>query len=168
MNTYELEREIDFILDTAVSAKQFKEGYEMLAKTALEYSVKYQALLEAVAETVSKDQVEAISLRIDELIEEHAWRNTTPEERKILSEYGYKKAIVPMEKEEIMFYFTIGEPVFLLGRDSTEILAESKEEIENHINSGGLCGVGQFSVDMVENYLEHREEDYNDLEEENN
>ena len=159
MNTFELERDIDFILNNAVSVKQYKEGYKMLAETAIELSIKYQALVEAMSEIASGEQIKSITLRMGELIEEHTWRNTTPEEREKLAEYGYTKPIVLMDKEESVFYFMMGRTVYLLERDNTEKAAESKKEIEEYINNGGFCGVEQFSVDMVEDFLENREEE---------
>lgn len=162
MRTFELEKEINTILKTVATKEQLLECYAHLGERTIELEIKNQALMEAVSEVVSEEQAVDISTRIETKIDEHLWRNTSPESREQLFDYGYKKPVVLCDFDEACDSLVSGDPVYLLNPDNTEKIATSVEEIEAHVKKGGLCGLSQLTVDFDIEYVLGRdqEQDY--------
>lgn len=163
MRTFNLEKEIHTVAETAQTYEQVLDCYIDLGQRMIELEMQKQALAEAVAEVVSEEQAVDISTKVSQKIDEHMWRNTTQAAREMLYEYGYKKPVVLCTYDEAIDLVDRKEPVFMLNGNNTEKLATSREEVDVHMSIGGLCGTTQFVIDQDIEYVLHGgdiEEDY--------
>ena len=151
IETYNIEREMDEVLNGTYSMQEMKEKYAKMAVEAFELSAEKQALEESMFSLLNDQDIEKISKKSDELLENFFYRNTTDSMRKILQTYGYIKPIVLInEKEDINFCFDEEIPILLLFKDNTERLAKDGIEVQRHLENGGLIGMSQYSYEKME------------------
>jgi len=165
MRTFELEKEINTVLKSNLTKEELLDHYAALGEGYIQCEVRRQALLESVSEVVNEMQAGEIGEKMTQKIDEHFWRHTPDSAKEELFRYGYQKPVVPINQEEAIKSLQRQDPVLLLFSDNTEKLAETEEEIKEHIKKGGLCANTQLTVDLEIDYILHEEEDleYDDL-----
>lgn len=146
MYTHELEQEIE-IANTASSMKQLKDCYDNMARTAIDLTIRSQSLEEAVTNVLPEDMLKQIGEERNRIVNDYVWRYVTEEDKAILNSYGYTKPIVLVDEEQAHNAYTKGSPVFLLGQDDTEMVAQNFDQVAEHIENGGLVGVTQYYMD---------------------
>ena len=151
IRTHDLEKEIMETITKNQEKEELLTAYKKLGERALSLSMENQALTEAIFKISDDKQIKEITHKKDAAIDHYLWRNTSGEDRSILSNYGYKKPVVLCSKEEAVNTLEDGYPVLLLYKDNTEKTVWDAEEIEEHVKGEGLLGVTQF---VAEDYYE--------------
>lgn len=161
INTYAIDNEVWKTTGSVDNLKDMKRAYEHMGKLTSMLYAENQALENAIKQYLSEDVIEMLMQSVNtDLLENYYWRNTPEEDRKKLSEYGYKMPVVLLEHLNMAYsIFDEGLPVFLLHKDGTETLATKGSDIERHMKSGGLVGTTQFAREKEEELYLHGDEE---------
>ncbi len=154
IDTYDLEKKQHELLlriqYKTAKPEELLDAYIEASTANAEYKKTLEALQESLNSCLDGIASGKVLQEASKLIKEYDTRYLTPEDQKVLSEYGYTHPIALLHSlEEANLFMDNHYTVYLLNPDGTEKAAEMGIDVERHLQNGGLIGVTPFArMDM--------------------
>ncbi len=79
--------------------------------------------------------------------------NIESDDKPILKDYGYKwDGMTMLENNQALEVFDEGIPIYLLHEDDTESLVEKREDLQAHLDNGGLVGIENDALENLKTF----------------
>lgn len=150
IDTYEISKEVSDILASELSANALRQKFAALSVTCLSSEEQRQALVQAIEDKCDPSLAKEVFAYADNLLDEHMWRNTTPEMKAKLKERGCDEPFVVCTKtSEAVDAVTSGYPIFAIRGDGTYYVCQSELDIKQAEQDGCIFGTSQFAMDDI-------------------